>query len=274
MEHSIYYTVPERISVGGIEVAYRVKGDGPALVYLHGLGMTRRWLPFYEELSTSRRVLVPEHPGFGESDLPDWLDDFTDLVLHYAGLTDTLDLSKFDLVGYGFGAWLAAEFAAFYPERLRSLILISPIGVRTPGTPAPDLFLRSGRAPGDDEWGGHADEYRDYLVDGDDQETMFQNYAELSALARVAWNPRYDHKLDRRLARVSCPSLVLRPDDDRVVPTTQAARYVEILPHARLEVVTSDSGALGHAMIAQDPKAVARAITAFYDGFQDGEPDA
>jgi pimeloyl-ACP methyl ester carboxylesterase len=73
---------------------------------------------------------------------------------------------------------------------------------------------------------------------------------------------------------VSCPSLVLRPDDDRVVPTVQAARYADILPHARLGVVTSDSGALGHAMIAQDPKAVARAITTFYDGLHENGSDA
>jgi hypothetical protein len=45
-EHSAYYTAPERIMVGDIDVAYRAKGHGPPLLYFHGLGMTRRWLPF------------------------------------------------------------------------------------------------------------------------------------------------------------------------------------------------------------------------------------
>jgi len=267
---SAFFARADRITVGGVEVAYRCGGQGSTLVYFHGLGMTRRWLPLYEELAGSRRVVVPEHPGFGDTPLPDWIDDFTDLVLHYAAFADALGLDAFDLAGYGFGAWLAAEFAVFYPERLRSLVLVAPFGVRTPGTPAPDLFLRSGRPADADEFNGRAEKFRGYLDDGGEDETMLQDYAELSAMARVAWNPRYDRKLDRRLARVRCPSLVLRADDDRVVPSAQAERFAEILPDSRLQVLASESGPLGHAMIAQDPKAVAQAIGSFLGASREG----
>jgi len=233
--------------------------------------MTRRWLPFYDELAASRRVVVPEHPGFGDTPLPDRIDDFTDLVLHYADFANALGLEAFDLAGYGFGAWLAAEFAAFYPERLSSLVLIAPFGVRTPDTPAPEMFLRSARRSAADEFNGTAEHYGSYLVDGGEDETMLQDYAELSAMARVAWNPRYDRKLDHRLARVRCPSLILRPDEDRVVPAAQADRYAEILPNSRLQVLSSSSGPLGHAMIAQDPAGVAHAIGSFLDMPREGD---
>src|SRR5437899_1249625 len=105
--------------------------------------MTRRWLPLYEALSRYGDVVVPEHPGFGETPLPDWLDGFDDLVLHYAELADLLELGRFHLVGYSFGGWIAAELAAFYPERLRSLTLIAPLGLRVQGHTPADLFRMS-----------------------------------------------------------------------------------------------------------------------------------
>src|SRR5262245_10464043 len=66
---------------GDLRTAYRRKGTGDALVYFHGAGLTRMWLPLYEELSGSFDTIVPEHPGFGDTELPDWLFAFDDLVL-------------------------------------------------------------------------------------------------------------------------------------------------------------------------------------------------
>ena len=68
-----FYTEPDWIEVGGVRVAYRRKGQGAATLYLHGAGLTRMWLPFYEQLSQSLDLIVPEHPGYGETEMPDWL---------------------------------------------------------------------------------------------------------------------------------------------------------------------------------------------------------
>ena len=58
--------------------------------------------------------------------MPEWLDGFEDLVIHYDRLLDVLGLDQVHLVGYSLGGWLAAEFASFYPERLKSLTLMVP----------------------------------------------------------------------------------------------------------------------------------------------------
>ena len=42
------------------------------------------------------------------------------------------------VVGYSLGGWLAAEFAAFYPKRLKSLTLMVPAGLRIEGKPIPN----------------------------------------------------------------------------------------------------------------------------------------
>src|SRR5207253_2649981 len=121
-----YYTEPEWVEVRGLRTALRRKGVGEPVVYLHGAGLTRRWLPLYERLAERVDLLVPEHPGFGDTPSPEWLDGFDDLVLHYDELFDLLGLERVHLVGHSLGGWIAADLAVFYPRRVKSLTLITP----------------------------------------------------------------------------------------------------------------------------------------------------
>ena len=105
---------------GACAVAYRRKGREPPTLYLHGAGFTRMWLPFHERLSQSVDLIAPEHPGYGETEMPEWLDGFDDLVIHYDALLDALELERVHLVGYSLGGWIAAEIAVFHPRRLEA----------------------------------------------------------------------------------------------------------------------------------------------------------
>lgn len=260
-----FYSPPSHIEVRGVDVAYRRRGQGPPVLYLHGIGMTRRWLPLYEELSRSCDLVVPEHPGLGETPAPGWLEGFDDLVLHYAEFADLLGLESFHLVGYSFGGWIAAELAAFYPERLRSLTLIAPLGLRVPGHTPTDIYRMSHERFADLILNGRADAYRDYVADGDEMETLFQSYAELTAVAKIAWNPRYDHKLDRRLGRVSCPVLLIAAEEDRILPRAHIERYAELLSGARIAAISGTNGPTGHGLVAQEPELLAQAIAEMWE---------
>ena len=77
------------------------------------------WLPFYERLVEPVDLIAPEHPGFGETAFPDWLDGFDDLVMHYAICSSCFGLDQAHLVGFSLGGWIAAELAIFHPERLK-----------------------------------------------------------------------------------------------------------------------------------------------------------
>ena len=57
-------------------------GTGDPLLYLHGASGAA-WLPVLQKLSEKYDVIAPEHPGFGESDTPDWLDTIHDLAYFY-----------------------------------------------------------------------------------------------------------------------------------------------------------------------------------------------
>jgi pimeloyl-ACP methyl ester carboxylesterase len=236
------------------------------VLYLHGLGMTRRWLPFHEELAGHCDLIAPEHPGFGESELPDWLLGIDDVVLHYADLANVLDLPTFHLIGYSFGGWIAAELAVFYPERLRSLVLIEAMGLRVPGHTPADVFRMTHERYADALFNDDAASYDDYLADGNAKETLIQWYAELTAMARVAWNPRYDYKLDRRLGRITCPTTVIAADEDRVMPRQHAERYAELIPNARLVTVSGERAPTGHGIVAQEPVRLAEQIARALEG--------
>lgn len=248
----------QRMEVGGIDVAYRRGGDGPALLFLHGLGLGGRWLPLHERLARRCDVIVPDHPGFGASAPAEWLRDIDDLVLHYAELADRLGLGRFHLVGHSFGGWVAAEFASFYPERLESLTLVTPLGLRVVGDMPIDLFRMDDERRMQAMFNGRADAFAP--VESDPLEALMASYGELTALARLAWNPRYDIRLDRRLRRVSCPTLVVGVDDDRVLPRSHVARYAELIPGARTATVAGSDGPSGHAVVVEEPDALAAEI--------------
>jgi pimeloyl-ACP methyl ester carboxylesterase len=260
---SPHYTEPETIDVGGLEVAYRRKGTGPATLFLHGVGATRMWLPFYERLSETVDLLAPEHPGFGDTPLPDWVEGFDDLVLHYRDLLDAFDLDRVHLIGYSLGGWIAANLAIFYPHRLKSLTLITPAGLRIPEAPMTDFMRMPPEQIPDVLTNGRTEDYLDYLPDPHDLDAAIRGYSEASTFARLAWNPRYDYRLDRRAPRIALPALVIEPDEDRLLPHAHPRRWAELLPNARLAKVSGERNPTGHWLIIQEPDRAAETIRSF-----------
>jgi pimeloyl-ACP methyl ester carboxylesterase len=256
-----HWTEPERIEVDGFETPYRRKGSGEPLVFLHGGGMTRMWLPLYEAFAASFDTVVPEHPGFGDTELPDWVRGFDDLVLHYDAFFDRLGLDGAHLVGHSLGGWVAANLAIFYPRRFASLTLIAPMGVRVPDAPAADPFRWEPHEALEALFSGEGEKYLDYVVQGDELQSALHSYAESMAFARLTWNPRYDWRLDRRLGRIQIPSLVIAPEDDRYIPREHCARYAELIPGAELAVLpNTPEERSSHLAIVQQPDLLAEMI--------------
>ena len=255
-----FYTEPQRLDVGEVQVAYRRKGEGEPVLYLHGNGFTRMWLPFHDKLAESVDLIAPEHPGYGETPMPDWLIGFDDLVLHYDELLDLLELDTVHVAGYSLGGWIAAELAAFYPRRLRSLTLICPAGLRVPGRPAPNLIAMTTAAVWETLFSDPA-AAESMMPDYESMEEVVHLYGEATTFARLAWNPQYDLALERRLRRVDCPALVIGAEHDRVIPDDVADRYAELLG-ARIERVADT----GHALAVEQPDAAAALIAGHVAG--------
>ncbi len=113
--------VQHQVTIAGARLAYREAGSGPTLLFLHGAGGADSALPFLLPLTERFRVLVPDHPGFGRSDEPAWLEDVHDLAYAYLDFLETLQLERVHLLGTSLGGWVALEVAVRCSARLASL---------------------------------------------------------------------------------------------------------------------------------------------------------
>ncbi|GAA4874160.1 alpha/beta fold hydrolase [Actinomycetospora straminea] len=246
----------QRRKAGSGEIAYRRAGQGHPVLLLHSAGGANEWGPLQLGLVATGDLVAPDHPGFGLSDdLPE-IHTVDDLVYHYLDLLDGLGLAQVDVVGLSFGGWVAAELAVHSPERVRRLVLGAAVGLRIPEAPVADLFLMNPpqlmRALFHDEALVTA-----ALSAAPTTDQILATYRDLGALARFGWHPFLnDPKLERRLHRISAPTLVLAAGEDRLVPRAHAERYAARIPDAELRVVED----CGHALHGERPAEVTAAI--------------
>jgi pimeloyl-ACP methyl ester carboxylesterase len=247
------------LDVRGTSVRLQRAGDGAPLLFLHGAGAGGRWLSFQEGLARRFDVVAPTHPGHAGTPAAEWIEDILDLAFHYLDLLDTLRLPRVHLVGASLGGWIAAEMAVIASHRLRSLVLIDPVGIKVEGWIYPFLFGME--LPELVATIFHRPEAALALAPKDQSvDTLVELYRQNAALARVAWNPYlYDPRLRRRLARIAAPTLLAWGEHDRLAPLVCADAWRKEIAGARL--VTFERS--GHVPHLEEPEAVTAAIVEF-----------
>lgn len=120
-----------RVTVDGIEWHYLEGGEGPTLVILHGLAAEAdHWLGVAGPLRHDFHVLVPDLPGFGASQPPAGMNfRIGEQARRLGAWLDELGVEECILAGNSMGAWIAANFAASHPDRVRALWLQDAFGV-------------------------------------------------------------------------------------------------------------------------------------------------
>jgi pimeloyl-ACP methyl ester carboxylesterase len=249
------------VEVQGWPTTVRRSGSGRTVVFLHGAFFPTRWLPFHTLLAERADVVAPVHPGYLEGGPPAWLRGFDDLVLHQRALLDQLGVDRFDLVGYDIGGWMAANLAAFHPDRVRSLTVIAPMGLRVPDSPPMEWLAADPARTVDAMFNGDVGDHAGMFPPPSDIEGFVEAYGENGVTARLIWERRYDTRLDRRLEHLTTPAHVITPSDDRIVPSAHAERWHELLRDSRLTRLDG----VGHALIVQDPSTVATAVVDFIE---------
>jgi len=252
----------ETIAIHGCNVALRRAGAGSPMLILHGAADAATWLPCMGALAAHRDVILPEHPGYGASDTPDWLDTIADLANFYLEFLDRLDLTGVDLVGHDLGGWIAAEMAVRDARRLASLTLVGAAGIHLKGVAQLDPFLRNDEQRIRDLF--HDPTRADALVErlrqpgGEDLELKNQ-----TTTARLTWQPRgYDPHLAKWLHRIAVPTLLIWGTQDRLYPIDYAAAWQKLIPGAKLAIIP-DCGHLPHV---EQRGAFLAALTDFLEG--------
>ncbi len=229
-----------------------VRGEGPALLFSHGLAGTHVDTGWLSAIADGFTLVTPDHYGRGASAPGTDVDahTFTQHALDVAAILDHLEIERAIVGGTSFGAAVATAFAVAFPQRVRALILLAcAFGPREDSTLEGDL-----------------DAYR-RLADRMDAEgvgTVAEQEAERSGSTRPIdrWTQHHDASLvawmravplDRpieRLAdlqRVTAPVLVV-PGGDAIHRPELSRAYAAALPNATL---------------AEDASGLAQTVSAF-----------
>jgi pimeloyl-ACP methyl ester carboxylesterase len=272
----------ETVDVAGRATLVVGAGQGAPVLYLHGLADLHSALeppllpPPLVALAGHRRVLAPAHPGYPGTE-GRATDDVEDHVFHLLDLLDSFGLSQVDVIGHSFGGWLAAEVAVRHPERLRRLLLVSPLGIHVPGT-EPALFFGAAapRAIGGQREvrsvlfsDGERPEAVAILPDGMSSERQLRWFGGLVGAAKIGWTgPQLqDRKLAGRLRRASVPTSLLFGGADRLVLDAHARAWEDALPEVERSSVIAGAG---HCLLAEAPADVTRTLLELFAA-SDGE---
>lgn len=235
-------------------------GKGPTVLFLHGAGGTHPTsLPFYEKLAENFDLLVPDHPGYGRSSTPAWLEEIPDLAYFYLDLIEHLGLKDVHLIGHSMGGWLSLEMAIRSCERLKSLILMSSVGIRIKGKPVANIFIMN---PPEMMNTLYVDKkiVDQMLAVTPTPEQLDEIVKNRTTSARLAWHPRFfNPKLEKWLYRVRLPTHIIWGADDALVPAAYAQRFAELIPQAG---VTLFKG-VGHVPQYEQLDGTAKVMTDF-----------
>ena len=248
-----------RCRVDGGEIAYAIRGAGPALVLLHGFTFDRRaWDAQMAAFSEGYRVLRYDLRGFGESSVPAGPYSHSDDL---RTLLETLGLEHPILVGLSLGANVALEYALRFPGEIRALVLASPglVGHRWTELRPPDAAAAHAHLHGIDSakrfWLDHP--LFDSLKRHPDAHARLQDMvAEYSGWHWRHANPVTSINVTNRLHECRVPTLVVSGDLDVAGYRSIAGKIAAEIPGAQLlrladagHIVNDDGGEFTAAVL-------------------------
>lgn len=255
-KHQRWITVNDR-PVNVVEL-----GEGPPIVFVHGLGGS--WTNWLEQLPTfaaSHRVVALDLPGFGYSPMPHEKITISLYGRVLDGVMNALSIDAAAVVGNSMGGFVSTELAIAFPQRVERLVLAAPAGISSFGNSralrvaAFARRLRPLLATQGAFLASHADAVaRRRLL----REVTLNNVARypsrlppalVAEALRGAGKPGWvealaanlDYDFRHRLPEIACPTLVVWGDRDRIITVRDADVYTEMIPNAR-KVILADTG--------------------------------
>lgn len=255
-------------------IYYETMGQGPALVFAHGLGGNHlSWWQQVPAFSDRYTCITFSHRGFHPSTAPAGGPDPDDFAGDLLALIDHLGISDIAIVAQSMGGWTAVDFAFRHPDRLRAMVLASTSGPIAPALAGPGVeshladwqaqaqaAVLAARASG-----VHPAMGMRGAAEQPAMHALYRGIDELSAgidkdalragLGRTRTRPGSD------LAAIATPTLWLTGSEDIVFPSVTAPIMAAHMPRARHVSVHS----AGHSVYFERAHAFNRLVAEFLE---------
>lgn len=234
------------VHAAGHRIHYRVGGDGPPVVLVHGYGVASSYMmPLAEQLIQDFRVYVPELPGFGESSKPADILDVRGLASALHHWMQEVGVEKPALVGNSLGCQIIVRLLEAMPDAAACAVLQGPSVDRAARSAARQIVR--------------------LLLDSRYERTSLgliiaRDYAKAGPrrLIRTLQYMLADD-IENALPHVFTPTLVVRGSRDVVVPERWAREVVDRLPNGQYRLIAGAP----HAANYSAPHDVARVTRPF-----------
>jgi poly(3-hydroxyalkanoate) depolymerase len=259
------------LEIDGVRLRTSVRGQGPPLLLITGLGASLDLAePFERELTTlGVQAISFDAPGVGQSTAYRWPRRMRAVASTVEQLLDALGYDQVDVLGVSLGGVIAQQLAHQAPGRVRRLLLAAtgPGLGGVPGSPRvllalttprrydqPDYYRRvAGRI-----YGGAARRDPDALLHGSvarfiERPSTWGYLGQLFAISGWTSLPW--------LWSLRQPTLVLAGDDDPIVPLVNGRILARCIPYARLHVVRGG----GHLFLLEQPARIAAVVAGFLE---------
>jgi YbgC/YbaW family acyl-CoA thioester hydrolase len=258
----------QRLTVNGVSLAVEVRGEGPAILFIHGYPMDRSiWAQAMAALDGFRRI-APDLRGMGQSDAPDLGYSVETYARDLVALLDALGVDEVVLCGLSMGGYIAFEFLRRWRSRVRAVVLMDTRAeADTPeGKRARDLAAATAREGGA---AAIAEQMIPKLMGpttrGRAPETVAQVRAMIEGApvsgivgALGALRDRPD-STDDLPGLAGLPVLIIVGEEDEVTPPSRARAMAEAIPGARVVVIPG----AGHVPPLERPAATTQALLEF-----------
>ena len=250
--------------------AFTDRGAGPAVLLIHGVGLSHRnWSTVVPLICDGRRVIALDMLGHGSSPLPGegvTLDDYASQAWH---LLDHLRIRSCAVAGFSMGALVAQQMALDHPSRVRELALISGVHARNPEERAAIRkrareFAEKGLEPfipgALERWLTPAFRQAHPEVEADIATALCANHL-TGYLRSYEIFATADETLAPRAGAIRCPTLILTGEHDSGSTAGMAHALGARIAGSRVVILSG----LRHLLTTEAPELLARHLDAFLD---------
>lgn len=269
-------------TVHGYRRAYRIVGEGPVVLLLHGIGdNSTTWSEIIPHLARRHTVIAPDLLGHGCSDKP--RADYS-IAAYANGMRDlltVLGVERATVIGHSLGGGVAMQFSYQFPQMVERLVLVGAGGVtrdvnpllRLASLPVTAQLLQLLKVPGVlpalKVFGTALLRVNPYFHDTPDLVRVVADLPDDTSRAAflrtlrsvVDWRGQVVTALDRCYLSHEIPCQIIWGDRDSVIPVAHARLVHSAMPGSRLEVFSR----AGHFPFHDDPMRFLHVVEEFVD---------